>query len=143
MSTSERNKAVALDMVERCINAHDAAVIREFTANPRVMSFQTLALEAFPDMHVDVLWDVGEHDMVVHWARMTGTHLGPWIYAPEPTGCRVEAHALVAFRFDDAGQILDQWLGTHLVSMLEQLGGRIVHPQTLVASQSSSTSGPS
>ena len=40
----------------------------------------------------------------------------------EPTGQRVETSLMLAFRFDDDGQIVDQWLGSNFVEMLAQLG---------------------
>jgi hypothetical protein len=30
---------------------------------------------------------------------------------------------MLAFRFDEGGQIVDQWLGSNFVEMLAQLGG--------------------
>jgi hypothetical protein len=39
----------------------------------------------------------------------------------QPTGNQVETSLLLAFRFDEDGQILDQWLGSNFVEMLAQL----------------------
>jgi hypothetical protein len=58
---------------------------------------QTRVLESFPDVRVEVVWTVAEGDKVVTWQRMRGTHLGPWIFAPAPTGRRVETDVVVAF----------------------------------------------
>lgn len=59
---------------------------------------------------------------------MQGSQLGPWIYAPVPTGRTVDTDVVVAFEFDDQGQIVDQWFCTNFVRMIEQLGGRVVVP---------------
>ncbi len=108
MTLIEQYKARVVDLIERCINAHDAAVIHEFTSNPRVVEFQTAVLASFPDMHSELRWIVAEGDKVVTWQHFEGTHLGPWIFAPEPTGRSIAAEAVVAFQFDDHGQIVDQ-----------------------------------
>jgi hypothetical protein len=34
----------------------------------------------------------------------------------------METSFLLAFRFDDDGQIVDQWLGSNFIEMLGQLG---------------------
>jgi hypothetical protein len=50
------------------------------------------------------------------------TQQGPWLFVQEPPGSVVETAFLLAFRFDDDGQIIDQWLGSNFVEMLAQLG---------------------
>jgi hypothetical protein len=40
----------------------------------------------------------------------------------EPTSRRVETAFMLAFRFDEHGQIVDQWLGSNFVEMFVQLG---------------------
>jgi hypothetical protein len=69
-----------------------------------------------------VQWIVAENDMVVAFHNMRGTQRGPWLFIQEPTGSVVETAFLLAFRFDDDGQIIDQWLGSNFVEMLVQLG---------------------
>lgn len=71
---------------------------------------------------------IAEGDKVVTWQHFEGTHLGPWLFAPEPTGRSIAADAFIAFQFDDSGQILDQWFCTNFIAMLEQLGGAVVAP---------------
>jgi len=128
MSAAERNKRIASDLIDRCVNSHDPTVVHDFTTNPRVVEFQTRVLESFPDLRVEILWTVAEDDKVVSWQHMQGTHLGAWLFAPVPTGRTIDADLVVAFQFDGDGQIVEQWFCTNFVRMIEQLGGRIVVP---------------
>lgn len=65
-------------------------------------------MQAFPDLEANVRWVVAENDMVVAFYSMRGTQRGPWLFVQEPTGTVVETAFLLAFRFDGAGQIIDQ-----------------------------------
>ena len=38
--------------------------------------------------------------MVVTWQHFEGTHLGPWLFAPDPTGRSISADVVLAFQFD-------------------------------------------
>ena len=60
--------------------------------------------------------------MTVTFFSLRGTQHGPWLFVREPTGQRVETSLMLAFRFDDNGQIVDYWLGSNFVEMLAQLG---------------------
>ena len=40
----------------------------------------------------------------------------------DPTGNPVHTSFILAFRFDDDGQVIDQWLGSNFIEMLAQLG---------------------
>ncbi len=128
MSFVERNKRIVSDLIDRCINGHDASVVYEFTTNARVVDFQSRVLQSFPDLRVEVSWTVAEENKVVSWQHMRGTHLGPWLFAPVPTGRTVDTDVVVAFEFDDQGQIVDQWFCTDFIRMIEQLGGHVVAP---------------
>lgn len=121
MST-ERNKARVLELVDRVLNGHDLAALTEFTSNPGIIGSATGLLTAFPDLAVDVEWIVAEGDMVVLFHSMSGTHQGPWLFVHRPTDRTVQSALLLAFRFDDDGQIADQWLGSNFVQMLTQIG---------------------
>jgi predicted ester cyclase len=120
--STERNKARALELVDRVLNGHDLAALTEFTSNPAVIGSATGLLTAFPDLAVDVEWIVAEGDMVVFFHSMTGTHRGPWLFVQQPTDRTVRTALQLAFRFDDDGQIIDQWLGSNFVEMLAQVG---------------------
>ena len=121
MST-ERNKARALEMIDRVLNGHDAEALGEFTSNPAVLGSGASLLRAFPDLEADVRWIVADGDLVVVFHDVRGTQQGPWLFVEEPTSRRVETSFMLAFRFDADGQIVDQWLGSNFVEMFAQLG---------------------
>ena len=108
--SAERNKSRVLDLVERVMNGHDADALAEFTSNPAVLGAGRGVVQAFPDLQVEVQWIIADGDMVVVFYSMRGTQRGPWLFVQEPTGSVVETAFLLAFRFDDDGQIIDQWL---------------------------------
>lgn len=121
-TSAERNKARVLDLIERVTNGHDLDALEEFTSNPAVLASGRGLLHAFPDLRAEVNWVVAEGDMVVVFHHVRGTHQGPWLFVEQPTERHVETSFMLAFRFDDAGQIIDQWLGSNFVEMLAQLG---------------------
>lgn len=120
--TAARNRARVLDLIERVTNGHNLSVLEEFTSNPAVLASGRGLLTAFPDLRATVQWVVAEGDMVVVFHDVTGTHQGPWLFVDEPTGRPVQTSFMLAFKFDEEGQIIDQWLGSNFVEMLAQLG---------------------
>jgi predicted ester cyclase len=121
MST-ERNKARALELIDRVVNGHDVDALGEFTSNPAVLASGPGLVRAFPDIEAEVRWVVAEGDMVVLFHDVRGTQEGPWLFVQEPTARRIDTSFLLAFRFDTDGQIVDQWLGSNFVQMFTQLG---------------------
>jgi predicted ester cyclase len=119
---TERNKARALELFDRVLNGHDHAALNEFTSNPAVQGSGVALVRAFPDLEAEVRWVVAEGDMVVVFFGARGTQQGPWLFVQEPTARRVETSFMLAFRFADDGQIVDQWLGSNFVEMFAQLG---------------------
>ena len=120
--SAEQNKSRVLDLIERVMNGHDTDALAEFTSNPAVLGSGRGVAQAFPDLAADVQWIIAEGDMVVVFYKIRGTQRGPWLFVQEPTGSVVETAFLLAFRFDDDGQIIDQWLGSNFVEMLLQMG---------------------
>lgn len=120
--SSERNKARALELFERVLNGHDLEALHDFSSNPAVVGSATGLLRAFPDLVAVVGWIVAEGDITVAFVHVRGTHQGPWLFVQEPTGRRVETSFMLAFRFDDDGQIVDQWLGSNFIEILTQVG---------------------
>ena len=120
--SAERNKARALELIDRLVNGHDVEALGEYTSNPAVVGSGSALVRAFPDLDGDVRWAVAEGDMVVVFHAVRGTQHGPWLFVEEPTGRHVETSFMLAFRFDDDGQIVDQWLGSNFVEMFAQLG---------------------
>lgn len=118
----EQNKARVLELVERVMNDHDLDALNDFTSNPAVLASASGLVTAFPDLQATVNWIVAEGDMVVFFFEIRGTHQAPWLFVQQPTGHTVVTAFLLAFRFDVAGQIVDQWLGSNFVEILAQLG---------------------
>lgn len=118
----EQNKARVLDLLDRVLNGHDLEALEEFTSNPAVLASARGLVHAFPDLQAHVQWMVAEGDMVVVFHECRGTQQGPWLFVREPTARPVQTAFLLAFRFADDGQIVDQWLGSNFVEMLAQLG---------------------
>jgi hypothetical protein len=58
--------------------------------------------------------------MVVVFHDVRGTQAGHWLFVREPSGRPVQTSFMLAFKFDDAGQVIDQWLGSNFVEMLAQ-----------------------
>jgi len=79
-------------------------------------------VHVFPDLRASVRWVVAEGDMVVVFHEVEGTQQGPWLFVDEPSGLPVRTSFMLAFKFDEDGQIVDQWLGSNFVEMLLQLG---------------------
>jgi C-1 hydroxylase len=104
------------------MNGHDVDALSEFTSDPAVLASGGGLVRAFPDLRVDVRWIVAEGDMVVVFFDAEGTQTGSWLFVEEPTGKRVKTSLTLAFRFDEDGQIVDQWLGSNFVEMFAQLG---------------------
>ena len=109
-------------MIEGVVNAHDADGIDRFTTNPAIAGAVRGLLGAFPDLHFDVVWSVAEGDRVVVFADMTGTHEGPFLMVHEATHRPLRASLTLALQVDDAGMVVDNWLGTNFIAMLAQLG---------------------
>jgi predicted ester cyclase len=120
--SAERNKARALELIDRLMNGHEVEALAEFTSNSAVVGSGSALVRAFPDLEGEVRWVVAEGDMVIVFHVVRGTQLGPWLFVQEPTGRRVETSFMLAFRFDENGQIVDQWLGSNFVEMFAQLG---------------------
>ncbi|MGH9226369.1 MAG: hypothetical protein ACRD2W_21855 [Acidimicrobiales bacterium] len=58
---------------------------------------------------------VADAEMVVVFFDASGTQQGPWPFVQDPTARPIATSLTLAFRFDDAGQIVDQWLGSNFV----------------------------
>ena len=105
------------------INGRGEAEIPRFTVNPRIEDTIRSLLGAFSDLRFDVRWTVAEGRRVVSFIDMTGTHdSGPWLMVAEPTGRTMRASLVLALELDDDGLIVDDWLGSNFIAMLDQLG---------------------
>lgn len=79
-----------------------------------------ILLAAFPDWHTTIEDLVAEGEKVV--VRMTpqGTHQGT-LFGMLPTGKRVTAEGIAIFRMNH-GQIVEEWLITDQLHLLQELG---------------------
>ena len=68
-------------------------------------------------------WVVAEDDMVVVFHHVLRNAAGSVaVRHSNPPSAPIDTSFMLAFRFDDDGQIVDQWLGSNFVEMLAQLG---------------------
>src|SRR5215204_5651495 len=109
--------------------------LAEFTSNPAVLASGRNLLRAFPDLRADLRWIVADGDMVVVFHDVRGTQQGPWLLVTEPTERHVETSFMLAFRFDDEGQIVDQWLGSNFVDARSARLGLCARWRTSVATE--------
>ncbi len=120
--SAEQNKARVVELIERVLNGHDVAALDEFTSNAAVLGSGQRLLHAFPDLETHARWIIAEGDMVVVFLKIRGIQQGPWLLVQESTGRPVGSFLMLALRFDDGGQIIDQWVGSNAVEMLAQMG---------------------
>jgi hypothetical protein len=122
MTTDER-RARVLALFDRVINDRDVDAIGEYTVNPHIEGTLRALLDGFSDLHFEVRWTVAEGRRVVAFVDMTGTHdSGPWLMVAEPTHRQLSASLVLALEVDDDGLVVDNWLGTNFIAMLDQLG---------------------
>jgi len=82
---------------------------------------------AFPDMQFKVDQEIAEGDLVVNVADGRMTHQGEFMGIPA-TGKQVDVRAVSIVRVVD-GQIRQYWLSWNSLSVLHQLGARVVPPK--------------
>jgi predicted ester cyclase len=82
---------------------------------------------AFPDMQFTVVQEIAEGDLVVNVADGRMTQRGEFMGIP-PTGKQAEVQAVSIVRVAN-GQIQQYWLSWNSLSVLHQLGARVVPPQ--------------
>jgi predicted ester cyclase len=112
-----------LDLVDELISDDFVDHIEfpvEGTGRARYRATVTAMHTAFPDYREEILWSVAEGDLAVSYARLTGTHRGP-LYGIEPTGRKIDYHAMGALRFA-AGMAVERWGFGDTAVMMQQLG---------------------
>jgi predicted ester cyclase len=120
--TPDENRSRVLALFEQVVNAHDTSAIARFTVNPQIDGTLRHLIAGFPDLRFDVQWAIAEHDRVVAFIEMSGTHEGPWLMVQEGTHRPLRTSILLALQLDDDGMVVDTWLGTNFIAMLAQLG---------------------
>ena len=79
---------------------------------------------AFPDFHAKIHWQTVDDDMITSYKTYYGTHKGP-IFGLEPTGHKMHFESVDVMRVRN-GQITDHWGAGDLLSVVQQLGGKVI-----------------
>jgi predicted ester cyclase len=88
------------------------------------IAFLRTFLEGFPDLHLEVQDTVADEEMNAQRILFTGTHTGHFRGLP-PTGRKVRFSGLEISRMVD-GRAAEHWFQMDTLTMLEQLGLRVV-----------------
>ena len=75
---------------------------------------------AFPDYHEEVKFSVAEEDIVVSFARITGTQTGE-LYGMAPSGRQIDVPTIGALRIQN-GCAVERWGIGDTLLMMQQLG---------------------
>ena len=139
MST-ESNKAIAAQVLERAFNQGDLSVVDQFVAvdgidhqepagtdiRAHLKEVITRMRTGIPDLHFEMHEILSEGDLISFRATMTGTHNGPFDTGMgrvlPPTGNRISVPHMYILRFVD-GKNTDLWHVWDTASMMRQLGG--------------------
>ena len=133
MST-ETNKAIVRRYIDQFLNNQRHDLIDEFLVDSvelngvgpsiigrkAVIEFYTTFFAAFPDWHTKINDMVAEGDKVVVHITSNGTHLGNY-QTISATGKPYTQNAIVIYRLAN-GKIVEAWLQTDMLSMMQQLG---------------------
>lgn len=133
--TTDHRRTRVVELVDQVINWRDASAIPSFTSAAEIAATLQHLLDGFSDLHFDLRWTVAEDRRVIAFIDMTGTHdNGPWLMVPEPTGRTISASLMLGLELDDAGMIVDSWLGSNFIAMLDQLGWGVAPKGAVVPS---------
>ncbi len=138
---SKENKEIVRRYYEEALNENRAELLEELIApdvvNHDPLSDETLTPEeargfdgfrrhvevfheAFPDGRVTIDDMIAEGDTVAARFTVEGTHDGRFA-GIEPSGNKISGSNMVFYRIED-GKIVERWLETDKLEMLEQLG---------------------
>ena len=140
MST-EDNKRVVAEFVERCQNQHDLdfadqAFHPEFvnhyhpegqalpeTERPAsgFQHFYGALLRGFPNASVEINEQLAERDLVATRKTLRGTHLGE-LWGLPPTGNHIELEFIDIFRVRD-GRLVEHWTSMDIAALRQQMTG--------------------
>ena len=127
VSTTEVNKAQFRRAYEEVLNKGDVSVVDELIApgtNRGPSSLRWLATmlrTAFPDLRFTIEELVAEGDIVAGRLTMSGTHEGPMMGLPPPTGRAVRQDHMHFVRYRD-GRAIEHWGVRDDLGMMQQLG---------------------
>lgn len=138
MST-ETNKAISMEVLEKGFNQGDLSVIDKYTAPDGIDHQEPPGTDiiahikdvilgmrtAFPDLHFEVHQMIAEGEIVAFRSTMTGTHLGVFNIGPirglAPTGRKISVPHMHFVRMVN-GKTYDLWHVWDIPSMMRQLG---------------------
>jgi predicted ester cyclase len=86
----------------------------------RFKSFVGMLYTAFPDLHHEILEQIGENDSVVTLLKVRGTHLGPFLSIP-PTGKEIVFTDIVVARFRE-NEIIELNAQFDALTLLGEIG---------------------
>ena len=109
------------------INAGRFEIVEELSENERFRESVHRMVAAFPDVHLESGWILGEGTKAVTWTTARGTHRGEWRGIP-PTGNPVEYSGVLAIEVDPADRIVDFWVVNDWLSLALQLGAQLIPP---------------
>ena len=132
--TTETNKALTRQFLERAFNEGNLAIVDEALAQdgidhqePLGTNFVTHLKEvitmlrtAFPDLHFEIHAMLAEGELVAFRSTMTGTHRGPF-QGLLPTGKQISVAHMHFVRFVN-GKMSDLWHVWDMAGLMRQLG---------------------
>jgi len=132
--TTETNKALARQFMERAFNEGNLTIVDEALAQdgidhqePLGTKFATHLKEvitmlrtAFPDLHFEIHAMLSEGELVAFRSTMTGTHRGPF-QGLLPTGKQISVAHMHFVRFVN-GKTSDLWHVWDIAGLMRQLG---------------------
>lgn len=135
ISTIAKNKAVVLAFT-KAFNDHNAAALDNVVAKNIIehrqgvrsginstKQFLNSLITAFPDFHTKIEHILAEGDKVIVFTNTTGTHKGPFIFAPgiPPTGKSISFRTADLYRIAN-NKIAEHWDVVEYLKMLQDLG---------------------
>ena len=147
VGSAEHNRTVALAWID-AFNARDdaaeaAARTADYLAHPpdsiqataldsdAWVEFLGVFVEGFPDLHLQVQDSSADEGTVAQRILFTATHPAPFRGLP-PTGRKVRFSGLEINRILD-GRVAEHWFQLDSVTLLEQLGLRLIPGPRLLA----------
>jgi steroid delta-isomerase-like uncharacterized protein len=132
--TTETNKALTRQFMERAFNEGNLAIVDEALAQdgidhqePLGTNFAThlkavitMLRTAFPDLHFEIHAMLAEGELVAFRSTMTGTHRGPF-QGLLPTGKQISVAHMHFVRFVN-GKTSDLWHVWDMAGLMRQLG---------------------
>ena len=132
--TTETNKALTRQFLERAFNEGNLAIVDEALAQDGIdhqeplgtnfaahlKAVVTMLRTAFPDLHFEIHAMLAEGELVAFRSTMTGTHRGPF-QGLLPTGKQISVAHMHFVRYVD-GKTSDLWHVWDMAGLMRQLG---------------------